>query len=130
MKFDLNAIKKNAQKRWKVIAIAVVLLAAAGWYFLSASANNTPEQTFITPEEKSLTQTLEISGVVDAKEKARMRFAAGGLINGKLLPPLTALPSTNNSSKTSTTTSRSAGTGKILKTISKTNPSTLASAGR
>lgn len=80
MKFDLNAIKKNAQKRWKVIAIAVVLLAAAGWYFLSASANNTPEQTFITPEEKSLTQTLEISGVVDAKEKARMRFAAGGKV--------------------------------------------------
>lgn len=84
MKFDLRARTRatlqTTKKRWKIIALAVVLLGGVGWYFLQANANGEQTQTFINPQRTDITQTLQVSGVVDAKEKARMRFAAGGKV--------------------------------------------------
>ncbi len=78
MKNHVSGIVVVAKKRWKIIGLALILLITAGFYFVNVKANGTPTQTFIKPERKDIVQTLEVSGVVDAKEKARLRFIAGG----------------------------------------------------
>jgi HlyD family secretion protein len=74
LKSFLNLIKK----RWKLSLVLVIVIALiAGWQINKANANKV-ELTFEPVERTSLTKTLDISGIVDAKEKARMRFMAGG----------------------------------------------------
>lgn len=81
MKFvikKINSLLKLARKRWKTtLAIIVVLILAGVWQINKASAKK-EVLTFEPVQRGSLTKTLDISGIVDAKEKARMRFMAGG----------------------------------------------------
>lgn len=65
-------------KRWWVIAGAVVL-AIIGWRALARSGNTT-ETTFVSPQRTDLVKTLEVSGMVDAKEKASLKFLSGGKV--------------------------------------------------
>lgn len=80
MKNQINGLFSVVKKRWKILGFAVLLLVTAGFYFINAKANGAPKQTFITPQRKELIETLQVSGVVDAKEKARLRFIAGGKV--------------------------------------------------
>lgn len=78
MKNQVTGFFGVVKKRWKLLGLVAILMITAGFYFVNAKANGTPQQTFTKPERKELVQTLEVSGVVDAKEKARLRFIAGG----------------------------------------------------
>jgi len=81
-KFFTSLAKKLKQlwktKRWWVIGGVVVLLLVVRQIF--ARAQNQEQLTFISPTRENLTKTLEVSGVVDAKEKAVMRFLGGGKV--------------------------------------------------
>ena len=69
---------KFIKKRWKISLIVIIIgLSVVGWQIRKANANKS-ELTFEAVERTSITKTLDISGIVDAKEKARLRFIAGG----------------------------------------------------
>lgn len=65
-------------KRWLVIGGIVILLVVV--WRINAGANNQEQLTFTAPTRKDLVKTLEVSGAVDAKEKASLRFLAGGKV--------------------------------------------------
>jgi len=65
------------KNKWKVI-IPIALILAGIFFYANSKSNQVSDLEFIKPEYKTLTQTLEVSGVVDAKQKARLRFLAGG----------------------------------------------------
>jgi RND family efflux transporter MFP subunit len=68
------------KRHWLLVSILALLTIGGGiWWFTTAAAQK-EALTFIKPERQNLTKTLEISGVIDAREKARMRFAAGGKV--------------------------------------------------
>jgi macrolide-specific efflux system membrane fusion protein len=68
------------QQHWKLVGIIVLVLAGGGWWLVSRNQTDTAQLIFIKPERKNLVKTLEVAGIVDAKEKARLRFAAGGKV--------------------------------------------------
>ena len=72
---SINFIKKHKIK----IIILLIIIAIIFWQ-LSKNQQDSSDQTFAHPEYQDLTQTLELTGSVDAKKKARLRFLAGGKI--------------------------------------------------
>ncbi len=79
----LKRIVKNIfnwlKRRWKLVLLVLVILGIVGIYF-SRKQNNKTELTFEHPQVEDLTKTLDVSGIIDAKEKASMRFLAGGKV--------------------------------------------------
>lgn len=67
-------------RHWKLLLIILAALIGLGYWQYSQTQAQKPALTFVKPWRGNLTRTLEVSGVVDAKEKARLRFAAGGKI--------------------------------------------------
>jgi membrane fusion protein, macrolide-specific efflux system len=68
------------KEHWKLTAfVLLVVVLGAGWYLRQAEANK-PVLTFEAPKRETIIKTLDVSGIVDAKEKARLRFLAGGKI--------------------------------------------------
>jgi multidrug efflux pump subunit AcrA (membrane-fusion protein) len=65
----------SAKKWWLVVV--VVLIVGGIFYFRQQQAKKVVLK-FSQPIRQDITQTLQASGVVDAKEKALLRFAAGG----------------------------------------------------
>ena len=68
------------RKHWKIIAILTILVILVIWFYFRNQAKNELKLTFAKPQIEDLTKVLEVSGVVDAKQKARLRFIAGGKI--------------------------------------------------
>ncbi|HOZ03424.1 MAG TPA: efflux RND transporter periplasmic adaptor subunit [Candidatus Woesebacteria bacterium] len=69
---------KTLRKKWKVsLVIALVLVAFVAWFWQQNQADS-ESLVFVKPERQDLTKTLELSGLVDAKEKVRLRFLTGG----------------------------------------------------
>lgn len=68
------------RKRWKLLSI-ILLVGVIGVYFWQTSEAD-PETSYTTqyPEIKPIKKTLDLSGYIDAKEKARLRFVAGGKV--------------------------------------------------
>jgi RND family efflux transporter MFP subunit len=81
MKSILNTITSlpNLLKRkWKIITVILIIGALfIAWQVNKKNATNN-DLTFEPVEKKDITKTLDVSGVVDAKERARLRFLAGG----------------------------------------------------
>lgn len=79
----MKKIKDNllafAKKRFKLILILVLLLGTV-LFFLNNGKKDEAKLTFVSPEKKDIISSITISGRVDAKEKARLRFAAGGKV--------------------------------------------------
>jgi len=68
------------RRRWKLILIVLLIAAGGGyWQYRRAEAAK-PDLTFEKPRTQDLTKTIQVSGVVDAKQKASLRFAAGGKV--------------------------------------------------
>lgn len=87
MQFPKNDLKKNlkkfsttAKKRWKICAIIALAIAGLGYYLVQSQAKKEVEIKTVSPARQDLKKTLTIAGVVDAKQKARMRFLTGGKI--------------------------------------------------
>lgn len=81
MKKFFGSTVNKIKKRWKlssIIAIAIILLII--FVVRSNAAKKDEQLKFEHPIKTSITKTLEISGHVDAKEKARLRFVAGGKV--------------------------------------------------
>ena len=74
--FLLQFFKKN----WKKILVAFIVLSGIGGIRYKKIQADKPQLTFEHPRYKNLTKVLEVSGVIDAKEKATLRFAAGGKV--------------------------------------------------
>lgn len=78
MKLKVRSILTTIKKRWKLsLGLAVILILIAVFTIRSKAAN-TVTLTFEHPVIQTITKTLEVSGHVDAKEKVRLRFIAGG----------------------------------------------------
>ncbi len=73
-------ITELIKQRYKLILI-VILVLTGSWLFYQRRIK--PEETELSlekPQYRNLTKTLEVSGLIDAKRKARLRFIAGGKI--------------------------------------------------
>lgn len=76
----LGGVQTWIRRHWKALAIVLVLLIGGGYWYYQQNQANQPKLTFVHPIRESITKTLEVSGIVDAKEKARLRFLAGGKV--------------------------------------------------
>ncbi len=72
-----NTLLRRIRKNWKIFLFIVIIATIAG-IIGSRRAGANEELTFISPQRQDLTKSLEVSGVVDAQKKARLRFLAGG----------------------------------------------------
>jgi len=83
MKFFIGKIKSIfawIKKHWKLsVFILLLVVVFFSWRFYSAQKNK-PQLTWQKVEKVDLVKTLDISGKIDAKEKARLRFSAGGKV--------------------------------------------------
>lgn len=70
----------SIRRNWLKLLIALVILLGLAGFIFQKKTSQKADLTFINPEVKTLTKTLDVSGVVDAKEKARLRFAVGGKV--------------------------------------------------
>jgi RND family efflux transporter MFP subunit len=62
--------------KWWLI---IIVIAIGGFlYWQSQQKANEPQLSFAQPQRQTITQSLEASGIIDAKEKVLLRFAAGG----------------------------------------------------
>ena len=74
----MSKIFEFIKKRWYLVLAAVVVV----FIILNAFIFNKDEEklTFINPEVMDLTKSLEVSGIVDAKQKVRLSFIAGSKV--------------------------------------------------
>lgn len=72
-----TTIKTLIKKKWKLILVVLLLLAGAGFFWQSRQQKQAAFNT-VQATRKDLVSSITISGRVDAKEKAQMRFVAGG----------------------------------------------------
>ena len=75
-----NKIINFFKNHWKKILIILIVIGGIGFINYKKAQNNKEEFIFEKPTYKDLTKVLEVSGVIDAKEKANLRFAAGGKV--------------------------------------------------
>lgn len=76
----IGHILKKLRERWKLITFIIIILVGAGWWYYSKQQAAKPNYTFIKPSQEDIRKTLDISGIVNAKEKAQLRFLAGGKV--------------------------------------------------
>lgn len=67
------------KKRWKLILIILVIV-FVGFLYIQSRNKKQVTLTFVSPVREDIVSSITISGRVDAKEKARLRFAAGGKV--------------------------------------------------
>lgn len=77
MKNILVKIFDFLKKRYKLLII-IALIALGIWWFLQSKAKSQVKLNFVSPVREDIVSSITISGRVDAKEKARLRFATGG----------------------------------------------------
>lgn len=75
----LTTVLTFIKKRWKLLIGLVFGILAVLWWWQSSQAKK-PQLTFVSPVREDITASITISGRVDAKEKARLRFVAGGKV--------------------------------------------------
>jgi RND family efflux transporter MFP subunit len=80
MKKNPSKLKLFVKKRYKLLIILAVALVGMGVFLYNKAQANKVELTFEHPVRQDITQTLEISGIIDATERVSMRFAAGGKV--------------------------------------------------
>jgi RND family efflux transporter MFP subunit len=66
------------RKRWKLSLLLLLVVGASFWWWTSANAQEELAGSFVPVKRQDFVATLTVSGRLDAKEKARLRFMAGG----------------------------------------------------
>jgi multidrug efflux pump subunit AcrA (membrane-fusion protein) len=79
MKNFFSNILAFLKKRWKLLLIVLIAVAVI-FGFLQNRGKNQVVLNFVNPIRKDLVSSITISGRVDAKEKAQLRFVAGGKV--------------------------------------------------
>ncbi len=78
MKLKLKSLITTIKKRWK-LSLGIVLIIVLGIFFtVRSKASSVVELKFAHPITQNIIKTLDVSGHIDAKEKVRLRFIAGG----------------------------------------------------
>ncbi|MBW7955167.1 efflux RND transporter periplasmic adaptor subunit [Patescibacteria group bacterium] len=68
------------RKHWKLSLFLLVIIIGVG-YFGYKRSNPPPEQLeFVSVKRGTLTKKLNVSGIIDAKQKASIHYAAGGKV--------------------------------------------------
>jgi RND family efflux transporter MFP subunit len=62
------------RKKWWLISLVVILVLAGGYYYRKQTAK--PPVVTVNPQTKDITETLDVSGNIDAHELANLKFAA------------------------------------------------------
>jgi HlyD family secretion protein len=75
-----KSLLRLIKKRWKLVLIVAIVVGGFGYWQQVQAEKNQPQLKFVTPTKGNLTKTLMVSGVIDAKEKALLRFASGGKV--------------------------------------------------
>ena len=65
---------------WQVGLVGLVVISFPIFIFYKKTQSQTKELKFISPVYKDIVKNLEVSGVVDADEKVRLRFLTGGKV--------------------------------------------------
>lgn len=73
----MKQLKKILSNKWLWL-IALLVLAGSGYAYYRQQEANKLTFTTISPEYRIISQTVEISGVIDAKEKASLSFPTAG----------------------------------------------------
>jgi HlyD family secretion protein len=68
------------QRYGKLIVVIVLSIAGLGAIIYRRTVKHKQIQQFVLPIRQDITQNLEVSGVIDADEKVRLRFLAGGKV--------------------------------------------------
>jgi len=68
------------KRRWKLLLFLLVIASLAGWFWYRRTKAAEVTYVFASPTYQNLTKSLEVSGLVDAKQKANLRFALGGKV--------------------------------------------------
>ncbi len=66
------------RRHWKLSLFIIVIIAGIGIWQYQKAKSAVPQLKFAKAEKTQLTETLSVSGVIDAKESANLRFATGG----------------------------------------------------
>jgi len=74
----MKSIFKIIKKNWKIFLVLFIIIGIVIFWQVRKANNNSSALAFEPVKRTSLTKTLDISGIIDAKEKANMRFLAGG----------------------------------------------------
>lgn len=80
LSYSMKKIQSFFKRRWKLLLVIALLLGGIGYWYTSSQAKNKEVVTTEKPARGELRKTLEVSGVVDAKEKAQLRFISGGKV--------------------------------------------------
>lgn len=76
----IDRIIEIIKRRWKLLGIVILIVIGVGIFYYQKQTANQPTITLTSPERKTLVKTLDVSGIVDAKEKANLRFSLGGKV--------------------------------------------------
>ncbi len=80
LKKTARKILEALRRRWKILIILGLILIGLGFFVFQKQQKNQPEISVQHPERKTLVKTLDVSGIIDAKEKANLRFSLGGKV--------------------------------------------------
>jgi RND family efflux transporter MFP subunit len=83
MKLLFSVFKKIQhfiRKRWKLLILLLVIVGGIFLWRQRQQASHKVELKFTSPQRTKLVKTLEVAGIIDAKEKATLRFASGGKV--------------------------------------------------
>ena len=75
-----RSFARGIRSRWKLVLVLLVIAVGIGYWQYQRVQAAKPHLTFQKPQTQDLTKTLQVSGQIDAKQKATLRFAAGGKV--------------------------------------------------
>lgn len=77
--YTINSCSLLMKKKYKIAIVVIICVVA---FFLLRKKKNGDQEPIVTeaPIREDITQTLEVSGFIDATEKVSLRFIAGGKI--------------------------------------------------
>lgn len=70
----------SIKRHWKIALIITLVIVGVGGYFYQKNKPTQENFTFVHPIRQEIVETVELSGTVDAKQRAHLRFAMGGKI--------------------------------------------------
>jgi RND family efflux transporter MFP subunit len=80
VKSFVKKLLASLRRKWKLLVLLAIVIAGIGLWRYKAAQASKPTYEFEHPAYRDIEKTLEVSGVIDAKEKASMRFTVGGKV--------------------------------------------------